>query len=380
MHLVGPPELAVGAPWRQLAFVAGLLIVLSMLASVFTTLVVPRATSSRWVRFSVTRLLEPALVRAIRVLSSYEAKDRVLALGGPLAMVLLFVSWLVGLLVGFGLMTWQVSGMDLGQAFVISGSSVFTLGIASGHRDGSQAIEIVTSGTGLLVIALEIAYLPTLYSAFSTRETQVRLLATRAGDPAWGPELLARAQRFGTMSELADLYASWERWAAEVAESHTSYPSLMWFRSQVSTRSWLTALTAVLDAAALHNALSPRHAPRQSRLCLQMGADCLRALARAIHVPFDPDPLPTDPIRLTLEDFLQGIAHLERHAFPVERDPGEAWRHFAGWRVNYEAIVDALSGLVIPPPAPWSPLRPELGPVSWPGILNRTPDSPHADR
>ena len=125
------------------------------------------------------------------------------------------------------------------------------------------------------------------------------LLATRAGTPAWGPEVLARHHWFRIMGELPG--ALWHLGAlgAEVSESHSNYPSLMWFRSPVPTRSWLTALTSMLDAAALHDATCPQSAPRQARTCLQMGTDCLRSLARTSRIAHDADPLPTAPIRLS---------------------------------------------------------------------------------
>ncbi len=355
--------------------VLGILVVLGTLTSVFTTLVVPRASSSRMLR-AVLRPVLGVVKPLLRRLPTYAAKDRVMAVVGPLAMVLLFVSWLILLVVGFGLITWWGAGGSLATALEVSGSSVFTLGVVSFRSGGNETIEFVTAGCGLLVIALVIAYLPTLYGAFSAREAEVTLLATRGGVPAWGPEVLARHHWLNLTDELPDLYRTWERWAAAVSESHTNYPSLMWFRSPVRWRSWLTAITAILDAAALQNALTPGAAPSQSRTCLQMGVDCLRSLAGVLRVPFDPDPLPEGPLRLTYEEYLEGIGRLEELGFPFERRPEEAWRHFVGWRVNYEPIVDQLTARVMPPPAPWFAARPELGRLQWPTVINRTPDDP----
>lgn len=366
--------------WTRVAgFILGLAIVAVTASSVFTTLVVPRAGSSRMLR-SISKGLARSVKPILRRTMTYEAKDRIMALVGPLGMVLLFVVWLVWVVVGFGLIEWWPSGADLGHAMAVSGSSVFTLGIASESRHGSETIEFVAAGTGLLIIALEIAYLPTLYSAFSARETEITLLGTRAGIPAWGPEILARHHWFNNSSELPDLYRTWERWAAAVTESHTNYPSLMWFRSPVPWRFWLTAMTAMLDSAALNDALCPSTAPRQGRTYLQMGTNCLRGLARVLRVPFDPDPLPTTPIRLTYEEYLEGVQRLVEVGYPMERTPEEAWPHFSGWRVNYEPIVDALTGLVMPPPAPWFPRRPRIGPTHFPRVLDRTPEDPHATR
>jgi hypothetical protein len=362
---------------RALACVVGVIIVLATSASVFTTLVVPRPSSARLLRTIATFI--GAWVRVIlRGLPTYEAKDRVMAVVGPLAMVLLFAAWLIALGVGFGFILWWVAPTTLAHALAISGSSIATLGIATISHPASELVEVLAAGMGLLVIALEIAYLPTIYSAFSARETQVTLLAARAGVPAWGPEVLARHQRFGTMGQLAGLYAAWEELAASVSESHPNYPSLLWFRSPSPRRSWLVALAAMLDAAALHDALSPATAPREARLLLQMGTSCLRSLAETLHVPYDPDPLPTGTIRLTRAEFDAGVEHVRATGFAIGREIDEAWRHFVGWRINYESIVDAITVVIVAPPAPWMLDRPGLGPVRTPGVRNRTPDNPEA--
>jgi hypothetical protein len=355
--------------------IAGIFIIGSAALSVFTALVVPRVTSSRAMR-TVAKVIGVTARQLLPRLPSYEARDRVMSYVGPLSMITLFVLWLGSLVLGFGLIAWWADGQDFGSALAISGSSVFTLGIATSPGSSSRAIEIVAACVGLLVIALEIAYLPALYNAFATRETEVTLLATRSGTPAWGPEILARHHMLGNIAELPDLYADWERWAAAVSESHSNYPALIWFRSPVSTRSWLLSLVAVMDSAALYHAVSPGSAPRQARLCLSMGTNCLRSVAGALQIPFDTDPIPTTGTRLTKEEFADGYGRLEEVQFPMERDLDESWRHFQGWRVNYESIVDVLTRLVMPPPAPWFLPRPGLGTAEWPSVRNRTPDDP----
>jgi hypothetical protein len=360
---------------RFVALLLGILIVLGTALSVFTALVVPRVTSSRVMR-TIARGLGGSARRIVPRLPTYEARDRLMSFTGPAAMVLLFISWLVLLVVGFGLMIWWASGLNFGSAMAIGGSSVFTLGIATASHPQSKTIEIVAAGVGLLVVALEIAYLPALYNAFATRETEVTLLATRSGIPAWGPEILARHYMLDNIAELPPLYADWERWAAAVSESHTNYPALIWFRSPVSSRGWLLSLVAMMDSAALYHAVSPEQTPRQARLCLSMGTGCLRSLAGALHIPYDADPLPDGGIRLTREEFADGYRRLEEVEFPVERDLEESWRHFQGWRINYESIVDSLTRLILPPPAPWLLAQPIMGVAEWPGVHNRTPDHP----
>ena len=360
---------------RTVALVAGVLIVVLTVWSVFTSLVVPRASSSR-LQTLIGRLIGGGVRLLVPRLPSYEARDRLLSFVGPATMVLLFGLWLALLVLGFSLILWWSTGFDFATALGISGSSVFTLGIASSSEAGARTLEILAAGIGLLVIALEIAYLPALYNAFATRETEVTLLATRAGTPAWGPEILARHHWLDTMNELPPLYADWERWAAAVSESHANYPALMWFRSPVPLRSWLLGLVAMMDSAAMFHSSSPGLSPREARTCLQMGMNCLRSMASALKIPYDPDPLPSAGIRLSREEYDEGLRRLQSVGFPLERDADESWLHFQGWRVNYEGIVDALTTLVVPPPAPWFIVRPSLGMAKWPVILNRTPDEP----
>jgi hypothetical protein len=226
-------------------------------------------------------------------------------------------------------------------------------------------------------VALQIAYLPTLYGAFNRRETEVTLIDVRAGLPAWGPELLARSRYTITTAELPDFYRQWERWAADVAESHSSYPILLRFRSPHPKASWLLALLAVLDSAALWSAVAPDDLPIQARLCLAMGFRCLRQLASTVGIPYDDDPRPDAGIQLTREEFDRGISRLLSVDFAMTRTPDEAWPHFQGWRVNYEFIAYRLAYAIDAVPAAWSgPRRSGEPPISPRLVINRTPESP----
>ncbi len=360
---------------RLVALVVGSVIVVLTVWSVFTSLVVPRATSARLGRV-LARSLSGTARHVTPRLPDFEARDRLLSFVGPAAIVSLFVLWLALILLGMAMIIWWTSGVDFADALSIAGSSVFTLGVVTAPGAGPRTLEILAAGIGFGVIALEIAYLPALYNAFAIRETEVTLLAARGGTPTWGPEILARNFWLDTMDELPPLYLDWERWAAAVSESHTNYPVLMWFRSPVSTRSWLVALVAMMDSAALFHAASPEQTPRQARLCLSMGIRCMRSMAGALGIPFDADPLPLAEIRLTRAEFEDGYRRLKEVNFPMERDVDESWRNFQGWRINYEPIVDALTKLIVPPPAPWFAARPELGDAEWPVVINRTPDQP----
>ncbi len=344
---------------RIIAILAGLAILAGTLVSVIRVLIVPRAGSSL-VTYPM-RVCRAAFRQVARLSRSYGAADRILAISEPVALIVLLATWLLLTLVGFTLVDYSVDGSGLVAAFSQAGSSVFTLGFALSHGSGSRAIDFIAAGSGLVLVALQIAYLPTLYGAYNRRETLVTLLESRAGAPAWGPELLIRHQLVGAVDNLASLFAEWERWAADVAESHTSYPSLLFLRSPRAQDSWIVSLIAVLDAAALAVAVSPEDSPIEARMLLRMGFTCLRHIAEVARLPFDPDPGADDPIQLPRQEFDQAYRRLDDIHYPMSRSAAEAWPQFRGWRVNYESVAYALADGVNAPPARWTGPRTLFG-------------------
>jgi hypothetical protein len=338
----------------------GLGIVLATLMSVITTLVLPRLTSSR-IQLYVGRGIVQLFSRTSHRFETYESRDRFLALQAPLYLIVILVTWLAILLAGFGLMLWPfMHDGGLAHALTVSGSSLFTLGFATDPGVAPRLIIFCAAAAGLTIVALQIAYLPVLYGAFNRREVLVTMLDSRAGSPAWGPELLARSELVDNVHNLGILYQRWEEWAADVAETHASYPVLLWFRSPHPYRSWVIGLLAVLDAAALQLATQPLDAPSEARAFLRMGYMCLRDLARVVGLPFDSDPKPEDPIALTEENFQDAIDHLADVGWPMGRDAANAWIHFRGWRVNYESLAYGLADAVNAPPALWAGPRRNL--------------------
>ena len=144
------------------------------------------------------------------------------------------------------------------------------------------------------------------------------------------------------------------KWAADIAESHTNYPMLIRFRSPRPLQSWLIALLAVMDSAALLLALCPSRDRIEPRFCLRMGFSALREIATTVGIPVDDDPDPDGQIQLSYQDYLAGVTKLVDVGFPVERGAEEAWPHFRGWRVNYESTVYALAAATDAVPALWS--------------------------
>ena len=331
---------------------AGIAVLLADAYSVLTVLIVPRAASSHLTApMRATRRVFQAAAGRSR---SYDTQDRILALSEPVALIALLTTWLALAVAGFTLVNWGIGNQSFGTAFSEAGSSVFTLGFTLSHAEGSQVVDFVAAGTGMVLVALQIAYLPTLYAAYNRRETLVTLLESRAGSPAWGPELLIRHQLVGAVDNLASLFAEWERWAADVAESHTSYPSLLYMRSPRSRNSWVISLIAVMDAAALQLAVDPDGAPTEAKMCVRMGFTCLRDIATVTGISYVADPSPDDEIDLPRSEFDAAAGRLEEIGFPMSRSLDEAWPHFRGWRVNYESVAYALAAKVDAPPARWS--------------------------
>jgi hypothetical protein len=312
--------------------VLGAAIVITTWLSIARTLVVPRGGVSFLLR-AVDRIVDSLYRRAVARIDSYHRRDSILASQAPVQLASLLFTWIILMGIGYALML-APTGSGPGDLFREAGSSLFTLGFAGHEQVYATVVDFLAAASGLIVVALQISYLPTLYSAYNRRETEITLLGVRAGRPAWGPELLARAFRFGLIDSLPELYSSWERWSADVAESHSNYPVLIRFRSPTAESSWLIGMLAVLDAAALHLALDPESAPFEARLCLQMGFTALRAICESIGVPVDRDPRPDAPLRLTRDEFDEGVALIASSGFPTERSGDEAFADFAGWRVN----------------------------------------------
>ena len=362
---------------RIVAAVIGGLLVLTCVSSVTGTLIVSRSVRSRltrWVDRSVDWAYRAALARA----ADFRRRDQILATQAAAILLAQLATWLLVAYVGFALLLWPFATRGVVSAFTDAGSSMFTLGFAVPAGAVPAVIVFLAAAVGLVILTLQIAYLPTLYGAFNRRETEVALLNARAGFPSWGPELLARTHYalgsgVSTLDTMPELYTQWERWAADVTESHTTYLPLVRFRSPTPLSSWVTALLAVLDSAALFLTLSPKAAPVvPARLCLRSGFICFSRIARAMGFDIPDEADPDAGIALTYDEFLEAVARMREVGFPVERTPEEAWPDFVGWRVNYERAAYAVAAAIYAVPAKWSgprgheatsmaPIRPGLG-------------------
>jgi hypothetical protein len=341
-------------------YIIGLLVVLITVVSVLFILVLPRQPQGlEKLTVIVNKSVHYSFVMFARMAKTYEVKDSILAPTAPVALIAQLLWWAVCLVLGFALMLMHTTHSFV-HGLTQAVTSLFTIGAIHSGGAPNTVLDIAAGATWVVIVALQIAYLPSLYASFSRREALVTMLQSRAGSPAWGPELLARHQLVGINDALPQLYADWEQWAAEVTESHTTYPVLLLFRSPEPWLNWIIGLLAVLDAGAMQLALSPSTAPSQTRLCIRMGFTLFNRLAASLGYPVDDDPNPDSPIQLTYEEFASAVEKLALVGFPMERSAEEAWPQFRGWRINYEASAYRLADAFTAPLAPWSGTRRNL--------------------
>jgi hypothetical protein len=360
---------------RCVVALVGALIVIGSASSMVGAVITPRPATGRLTR-GIDRFVDRGFRAATWRTDNYTKLDRILAAQAPIVLICQMITWLLLFFVGYSLLLWPLVHGGITSAFSTAGTASWTVGDATEHGAVERAVLDMAALTSLITVALQVSYLPALYSAFNRRATEVALLNARAGLPAWGPELLARTQ-FGlgsgtsTIDTLPQLYANWERWAADVMESHTTYPPLVRARSPQPLSSWVTALLAVLDSAALILAVSPSRAPTvPARLCLRSGFLCLREIATTMEFTI-PEQTSPGEITLTYQEFLDAVTLMEKVNFPIERCPEDAWPDFVGWRINYEQAAYAIAAATDAAPALWSgprrftgnpipPIRPPL--------------------
>lgn len=326
-----------------------IVLILIVLIDTFETMLLPRRVRRqfRFARMFYVYSWTPwaALARWVR---SEKRRNTLLSLFGPLSILVLIAVWAVALIMGFAFLHWaigtplgeQVGTVGLGTYAYFSGVTFFTLGYGDVTPVDSPGrfLAVVETGIGFGFLALVISYLPVLYQAFSRREIAISLLDARAGSPPTAGTLLGRLARFSDLERLDQFLGEWERWAAEVLESHISFPVLSFYRSQHDNQSWLAALTAILDTSALVVAAVPKRDRTQAWMAFAMGRHVVVDLAQAFHAP--PVDPPTD--RLAPEQW-NALRDLLGRA-GLKLNEGEAVElRLRELRGMYEPFVTALS-------------------------------------
>jgi len=336
-----------------IALAIGTLLVLRAVLSAVRTFVLPRPANdriARWVFLSVRYAFDLA-TRSIR---EHPRRDRLMGYFGPFALMVLPVAWLVTVGVGYALIFWAFGVRPLGQAIADSGSSLLTLGFERPDAFAGELIAFSEAMIGLGMVALLIAYLPTIYAAFSRRELLVTLLETRADSPPSPVVLVTRLDRLHGLDHLDDIWKRWEEWFAEIEETHTSLTVLAHFRSQRAERSWVNAAGAVMDAAALVRSSVAIPLDAHADLMLRAGYLALRRITEVFHLPFDPEPTSATPTRIDRPTFEAALEVLAASGVPVVDDREAAWRDFHRWRVQYDEPLERLERLTLAPPPWWT--------------------------
>jgi hypothetical protein len=344
---------------KALATVFSVLLILGILLDAFETVVLPRRVTRR-IRFArafyrVTWIPSAALARRI---SSSRRRETYLGFFGPLSLLLLLWVWAVGLVIGFAALHWSLGSplnavearRSFGTYAYFSGTTFFTLGYGDLTPSAplGRALAVTEAGVGFGFLALIIGYLPVIYQAFSRREARISLLDARAGSPPSAAELLRRHGQ--SIQELDQLLRDWELWAADLLESHLSYPVLCYYRSQHNNQSWLAALTAVLDASALVMVGMEGAPRRQAQLTFAMARHAVVDLAQIFNTP------PREPIpdRLPPAELKRMRAVLAAAGVRLA-DGAAADQRLSELRRMYEPFVSPLADFLFIPLPSWVP-------------------------
>jgi Ion channel len=344
---------------RWLALPAGVFLIILTLLDVFSTIVVPRSSTRR---FRLTRILFRGFWKPWRWLGvrarTREGRERFLAVAAPGFLFVLLAVWALLVMTGYALVLWSpafehgIRGVHgLGDArfttaLYFSGTSLFTIGFGDIVATGfTRAVVVAEGATGLGLVAVVIAYLPVLYASFNRREVGIMLLDARAGSPPSGPELLRHASEAHDKQGLITLFGEWERWAADVLETHLSYPLLAFFRSPHDNTSWVTSLGAVLDAATLILSTMDKEPLPGAQTFYRTGVHAVEDLFYYFRME-ERAPMIE---RSEFEDVLRDFKDL---GIPV-RPADEAWERFQEMRKAYGGRLDALAILLAAPPAQW---------------------------
>jgi hypothetical protein len=349
---------------RTVTTFAGILCILIVLLDAFQTVILPRRAAGR---LRLTRLFYivtwmPWRLIALRIRHPRK-RETVLSFYGPLSLIFLLIVWACGMVFGFSLIYYSLGSpfndssrqLSYFSDLYVSGTNFFTLGLGdvTPHGQIARVLSTLEAGTGFGFLAVVMGYFPVLYGAFSRREVSISLLDARAGSPPTAAELMRRHAFEGAEDELSTLLSEWERWSAELLESHISYTLLCYYRSQHTNQSWVGALTAILDTSALLVAGVRGHEARQAQLTFAMARHALVDLAQVFLL----SPANNVPDRLPPERYEQLYQLLCQSGVSVCRD-GQSYERLRNLRALYEGYATALSEHLCMPLPPWMPEQP----------------------
>jgi hypothetical protein len=344
-----------------LATIAGIVLIFVILWDGFETIILPRRVtrSVRLTRifYRATWVPWSAAARAIR---RDDKRENMLSYYGPLSLILLLIFWALCLILGFALVQWglgaQLSASNGRSPFLmdiyLSMNAFFTLGFGdtTPHSTASRMLAVVEGGTGYGFLAMVISYLPALNNAFSHREVNVSMLDERAGSPPTASRILIHHQQANSVLSITQFMLDWEHWAAELMESHLSFPVLAYFRSQHQNQSWVSALAMILDASALVQVGIDDVPAEPARLAFAMARHAAVDLTQVFNTP----PQPPAADRLPPQELARLRAALAEAGIALRAGP-EADRQLCELREMYEPYINALGRHLLVKLPPWMP-------------------------
>jgi Ion channel len=345
---------------------AGTVVILAVLLDAFETVVLPRRVRRKF-RITVWFYRNTWIPwrKITGLIKSKGRRENFLGYFGPLSLLFLLALWAAGLIFGFALLQYGAGEhvmlanepVTFGRVVYLSGSTFFTLGYGDIIPTSifARALAVLEAGMGFGFLGVVIGYLPTIYSSFSRREIEISLLDARAGSPPTAAELLIR---FGKCPLLEDIFRDWERWAAELLESHISYPPLGFFRSQHINQSWLGALTVMLDASALVLAGIDGIPEEPAKLTFAVARHAMVDLAQLVNAQYDP----LAPVRLDAGQLLTLRLALQQHGLRL-LESAESEEKLKHLRSLYEPYALAMAGNLLITLPPW--IHPEKKKDNW---------------
>jgi len=366
-----------------LSLVLGVLVAFAVLGSALKTVVLPQEGNPRLAQF-IFALVYRLLVHQRR----NDAATRSLrGLYAPVALVSLPLAWMIGMMLAFTCIYWGTHDLSWSRAFEISVSSLTTMGFAEPKGTGRIWIAFVEATIGLGLVALLISYLPTIYTAYNSREKGTNRLRPVAGSPPGGVEFLQSLQRLGSLDS-PDLWRTSADWMLDLEQTHTAFPILTYFPGSDSEQSWVATMGAVLDASTLYVAISEidmgaqfANAQKGPLTVLVYGLPLIVRIARAVYIPLPPPTRlqdlfarldePAPAVSIGRDEYDAAMAALSGILVVEPGREEEAWRRFSWIRSAYEPALRALAGVTLAFPAPWTSDRPAA--VGKPRFIRRRP-------
>jgi hypothetical protein len=344
------------------------LLVAVILWDAFQTIILSRRVSRRFrPTRAFYRLLWTPWRAAARRVSEGNRRENLLTVFGPLSLILLIALWALGLVVSFALLHWGLGsrltdpegGAGFGVDLYMSGTTFFTLGLGdvAPRTPLARGLTVLEAGMGFGFLALVIGYVPLIAQAYSRREVNISMLDARAGSPPTAARLVRRHFRDGG-EDLRELLRDWEHWAAEILESHISFPVLSFFRSQHDNQSWVAALTTILDVCSLLVARTDETPSMTARLTFAMAHHAVVDLCAIFGLESMPPPVD----RLTPVEQRRLESCLAEVGVQLSGDEASV-ANFVSLRATYEPYVQALSNFLLMPLPAWIP--PEGMQDSW---------------